>query len=881
MTSPAHKKTVLSLRPSNKILFVASEDKYEEVLPESITQGLVGEKAFGLSSIPVSWGLPYVVVSKKFLAGYRASGNTAEYVSVWSKQIQAALTSLGFTPEDLILVRSSACGEGLPERGQFHTCDGVVGQLLPTLTQYLETTILDKDLSKHEIPLVIQKYIKQHTSKGHLSNERRFFEEKRDWFGEMEQGELPVKQSFTVNLRDWREKLDLDPLLGQQLTCDVSAYIPDSLKIPATWGLNQGLRLHFEWVSDGKAIYIVQADEERENVGEDPTILSSTCAGGGESVFTPKCLTLIDKNYRGQYHKIKNIHVYNTLSLPTADLYILDDQTIVNNIAQNKIPSELRQDLEVLTSRSLVIRTDLEIDDLESRQLLPRTNEVRDVTAAIEFLVKTSKEFKAKLPHVNLAFIFHNFIPAMSAAFAYAAPGERKVQIEALWGLPEGLYYNAHDKYVVDTQSAVFGSSVEESVDKFLVKETRNFKTFFVAPNQDGAWTLKRVKPPHDWRGAIQKQEWIRRIALESRKISESEKKELSIMWFVGVPKAVCERQVFPWYHEVYDIKIPRSAQECRSKTTFDKALEIKTKKDVEDLAIEAQKEHSNVRLIRIQPHEDALLREKYALHEIGKLAKKIGATIRLEGGLLSHAYYQLVKTGAAVEVVFPFKDADDRREFNKLVRDKIPSRVEENGEIVQTVAITGDDLLRALRDKLIEESFETLDAAGKDAIIGELLDVSEVIDGILKQIGKTKEELLEKQQAKREKSGGFDAGIVLVKTENPLPAEKKEDSPGDLLFEMPQLSQKDLKVETKKIIEDGHAVSKWSDKKKHVDSEEYVLKIVAPAVSDNWEVSTSGSIFDSLSDRPVQAKLVGRRLGSKYQIELSIVAKHKPEKML
>lgn len=882
MTSSGSKKLSQALTPRNPIIKVSSAEKFAEIPPASITQELVGDKAFGLSAIPAKWGLPFIVIAKEFVSGYRQSAKQPEYLSSWVKQIRLALTSCGFAEEDLVLIRSSACGEGLPERGCFHSSDGAVSNLLQALEGYLRITLSDGDLAKHDIPLVIQKYIKQHVAKGHLSNERRFFEEKRDWFGEMEQGALLAKQPFKINLRDWREKIDLSPLMGQSLACNMIACIPDALRIPATWGFDQGLRLHFEWVSDGKAIYLVQADEEKDNVGENPTILATTSAAPQQEKFVPKCLKLVGKSCGGQYHKIKNIQVYKNLSLPTADLYILDDQRIIDSIAKNIIPAELREDLLVLSAKSLVIRTDLEVEDVDSRQLLPRTNEVRDVDAAINFLSKTSRDFKAKSPNVNIAFILHNFIPAISAAFAYAAPGERKVQIEALWGLPEGLYYNAHDKYVVDTLSSAFGDEVEKSIGEFDIKETRNYKTFFVAPNPDGAWTMKRLKSPFDWRGSIQKEEWIRKIALDSRKIAESENKALSIMWFVGVPKAVYNSEVFPWYHEVYDIKITRDAQACRSKTSFDKALEIKTKRDVETLTAEAQAARSNVRLINIQPHEDVLLREKNTLHEIGKLAKKIGATIRLEGGLLSHAYYQLVKTGAAVEVVFPFKDADDRREFNKLVRDNIPSRVEENGEIAQTVAITGDDLLRALRDKLIEESFEALDAAGKDSIIAELVDVSEVVDGILSQVGISKAELIEKQKAKREKSGGFEKGVVLVKTENPLPAVKKVDSPvEDLLFEMPERPPKDPKVETKKIIDDGHAISKWSDKKKHSDSDEYVLRIVAPAVSDSWDVSTAGSIFDSLSDTPVQARLNGRRLGSKYQVELSVVLKHKPKTML
>ena len=57
------------------------------------------------------------------------------------------------------------------------------------------------------------------------------------------------------------------------------------------------------------------------------------------------------------------------------------------------------------------------------------------------------------------------------------------------------------------------------------------------------------------------------------------------------------------------------------------------------------------------------------------------------------------------------------------------------------------------------------------DDIVAELADVLEVIDGILDQLDVDKGELLDKQKRKKEKAGGFKDGIVLVETENPLPA--------------------------------------------------------------------------------------------------------------
>ena len=146
----------------------------------------------------------------------------------------------------------------------------------------------------------------------------------------------------------------------------------------------------------------------------------------------------------------------------------------------------------------------------------------------------------------------------------------------------------------------------------------------------------------------------------------------------------------------------------------------------------------------------------------IGELCQKIGAVILLEGGVLSHAYYQLMETNAIVEVLQPFEDFDDTREFNKLVRDKVALNIEQGGEIVSTVKLSGESLLRALREKLIEEAFEVLDSIDQDSIVGELADVAEVVDGILSHISVGKDKLIQRQKQKREKTGGFKNGMKL-----------------------------------------------------------------------------------------------------------------------
>ena len=78
-----------------------------------------------------------------------------------------------------------------------------------------------------------------------------------------------------------------------------------------------------------------------------------------------------------------------------------------------------------------------------------------------------------------------------------------------------------------------------------------------------------------------------------------------------------------------------------------------------------------------VKPQDEILLRDRNALQKIGGLVKKIDAVIFLEGATLSHAYYQLLQTGANVEAGTTFKGDNEQQVFNKLVRDKIPQKIE------------------------------------------------------------------------------------------------------------------------------------------------------------------------------------------------------------
>jgi Uncharacterized conserved protein len=97
-------------------------------------------------------------------------------------------------------------------------------------------------------------------------------------------------------------------------------------------------------------------------------------------------------------------------------------------------------------------------------------------------------------------------------------------------------------------------------------------------------------------------------------------------------------------------------------------------------------------------------------------------------------------------------------REINKLVRDKIPAIIVENGEIPDFRILDDDDFLNALNAKLIEEVGEYLESKNLE----ELADIFQVICTISELIGGGQRELEYIRDEKAVERGGFETRMFL-----------------------------------------------------------------------------------------------------------------------
>lgn len=102
------------------------------------------------------------------------------------------------------------------------------------------------------------------------------------------------------------------------------------------------------------------------------------------------------------------------------------------------------------------------------------------------------------------------------------------------------------------------------------------------------------------------------------------------------------------------------------------------------------------------------------------------------------------------------------RQVFNKLVRDKIPQKIQDNGEVAKTEILNDERFLQELHKKLFEETEEFVE----EDSVEELADLMEVIYAIARLRGIDMKYVEKIRQEKAQKRGAFEKRIFLIETE-------------------------------------------------------------------------------------------------------------------
>ena len=102
---------------------------------------------------------------------------------------------------------------------------------------------------------------------------------------------------------------------------------------------------------------------------------------------------------------------------------------------------------------------------------------------------------------------------------------------------------------------------------------------------------------------------------------------------------------------------------------------------------------------------------------------------------------------------------------YNKLVRDKVPKIIEDEGKRCHLKVLDEKDFKRALEEKLYEEYQEVLESS-YDNRIEELADMIEVIKYLAMLEDKTLDDVIFAANIKHENRGGFDKRVFLESVE-------------------------------------------------------------------------------------------------------------------
>lgn len=109
-----------------------------------------------------------------------------------------------------------------------------------------------------------------------------------------------------------------------------------------------------------------------------------------------------------------------------------------------------------------------------------------------------------------------------------------------------------------------------------------------------------------------------------------------------------------------------------------------------------------------------------------------------------------------------------NRKTYNKLIRDKIPEIIKKDNAVSKVSVLDDKRYAIALKEKLVEEAKELLEAKTPEEILNELSDVLELVESIATNNKLTIAEVEKQKLAKKEKRGGFEKKLFLEYVDEP-----------------------------------------------------------------------------------------------------------------
>jgi len=643
-----------------------------------------------------------------------------------------------------IIVRSSAVGEGLDDRGLYRSI------ILPANAPFAELVAAIEDIYRHfarharhsAMGICLQRHVAPEFA-GHVSNEIRVSASRNQWKFGLEAPTFVPDQGLNSKFATAPDEVTQLRLTSQR---DVSS----ALRQVCHWvNLRIDGRSHLEWCAANNRLWIVQLDQESPtSPGINPHVMPAPRA---ISATAPAKTKQIFSLYRVQddppWRKLRNIRDFWTgAETPRHRLFFATGEALEIALASAGGEARLTEEIDAITNGRAVLRTDC-LNPAVRAFNLPRTHTV-DGCAATKWIRDTLAAMKAKgAKPKEIAIILHRYIPARAAAWTYYSLDDDFVQIDCLWGLPDGLQFLPHDTLQIDARTG------EE-----LAAQIR-YKPDFLQEQCDGTWRYVRIARQYS-RDRVLSRDALRYLALETVAVARKIKDRAQIMWFCDLPPELGIGQHLPWY---------RSMEFAGFEAAARPALPAVRVRNLADLNI--IKQNDNRFIIQLAPEVELVREDDTFLDHVIAIAASRDLPVELDGSILGHAYYRLRGAGIVVLVPQPkYPRIRGRHRHYKVVRDAIPHNIQARGERVSFARLLPSEASVGLIGKLFEEGLELNGANTREQKIEELADVLEVLRGLAVVNGIDWESLNAAAIEKREKRGGFEQQTVLLETARPMP---------------------------------------------------------------------------------------------------------------
>ena len=579
---------------------------------------------------------------------------------------------------------------------------------------------------------------------GHVSNERHLSATRNQW-------KFQVEKPAFAPASGLNSKFAAAPDGTESIAVSLQRDIGPALRRACHWvNLRIDGRSHLEWCAAGGRLWIVQLDHESPtSAGINPHVMPAGRLL--EAAPAPIATEPLFSLYRVQddlpWRKLRNVRDFWTgAEQPRHRLFFATGDQLQAVLGRYGGVALVAKEVDALTGGRAVLRTDCSNAAVQAFNL-PRTHTVDGATAA-GWICSTLKTMADKGAASNeIAIILHRYIPARAAAWTYYSLGDDYVQIDCLWGLPDGLQFLPHDSLQIDARTG------EE-----LAAQVR-FKPDFLQEQDDGSWCYVGIARQYG-RDRVLSRDALRHLALETVAIAQKIKNPAQIMWFCDLPEELGIGQHLPWF---------RSRDHAGVEPTARPALPTRRTRNLADL--DTLEGDASRFIIQVAPEVELVREDDTFLDRVIAIASRRGLPVELDGSTLGHAYYRLRGAGILVLVSQPkYSRVRGRHRHYKVVRDAIPHNIQAKGELVTFARLRPGDASVALIGKLFEEGLELIAAQAPAQKVEELADVLEVVHGLAVANGIDWETLLTTTLEKRRKRGGFEQQTVLLETAKPMP---------------------------------------------------------------------------------------------------------------